>query len=131
MFAYCLVQQRALLYHEDYPEKWSNTNYELEFTKLGYQKIPFDKPKLPFFLAILKNQYPEDEGTFECVPNYRDIFIFKKKNKIIAVLKICFECSKSHMIDNSNYTCAFESGKLIAIKKCAGSIEDLPRSSNQ
>ncbi|MEZ4839040.1 hypothetical protein [Flavobacterium sp.] len=37
----------------------------------------------------------EDELYFsECIAIYRDIFVFRKKNKITGIAKICFDCNQ-------------------------------------
>lgn len=36
----------------------------------------------------------------KCLSVYRDFLILKKKNKIVSIFKICFECSQLNYIDN-------------------------------
>lgn len=31
---------------------------------------------------------------YACIAEYRDIFIFKKKEKTVGIAKICFKCSR-------------------------------------
>ena len=41
-----------------------------------------------------------------CIPVFRDILVFKKKNKVIGLAKICFKCGMYHIEgSNSNVEC--------------------------
>ncbi len=33
-----------------------------------------------------------------CIPEYRDVFIFKKKEKTVGIAKICFKCGRFQII---------------------------------
>lgn len=52
-----------------------------------------DKTKIADLFAY--NNENERPTTGFCVANYRDIFVFKKSEKIIGIAKICFSCNSS------------------------------------
>jgi len=73
----------------------SDTTALKDIEKLDFKKkdVPSDK-----FSQINKifceRKHTEIEET-SCEAFYRDIFVFKKKNKIIGTAKICFSCDKN------------------------------------
>ncbi|PWB19019.1 hypothetical protein, partial [Flavobacterium sp. HTF] len=44
---------------------------------------------------------------YACSAEYRDIFIFKKKEKTIGIAKICFECGRFQIIGSKLDTSGF------------------------
>ncbi len=40
------------------------------------------------------------ENVYACAPEYRDILIFKKNEKISGVAKICLSCSQFYLISS-------------------------------
>jgi len=51
-----------------------------------------------------------------CAPAYRDILIFRKKDKVIGVAKICFDCNRSQIVGARYDASAFgQSGEYDAL----------------
>ncbi len=97
--------------------KKSKKEKEFEDLFMGY--FPDSIPKNDFEEILLSHNYKkfnltikqqkEIENVFSekdslqmsayaCVPVYRDIFIFKKKEKTIGIAKICFKCGRFQII---------------------------------
>ena len=53
---------------------------------------------------IFSEKFNSSDYTIACEPEYRDILIFKKDNKVTGIAKICFECEKSNLIGTNKKT---------------------------
>jgi hypothetical protein len=71
--------------------------FEEELLSFGYQKNELNKNKIKQVDSFISNNILYDLHLTACIPSYRDIFILKKNKKVIAALKICFDCS---MVDS-------------------------------
>ncbi|KAF2339510.1 hypothetical protein [Flavobacterium tistrianum] len=97
--------------------KKSKKEKEFEGLFMGY--FPDSIPKKNFEEILLSHNYKKSNLTikqqkeienvfsekdslqmsaYACVPEYRDIFIFKKKEKTIGIAKICFKCGRFQII---------------------------------
>jgi hypothetical protein len=95
--------------------KDKKTKKELEFSELFVGNYPDTIPTADFEQILLKHNYKKSklnikqqksiESVFSekdlpipdaaaCIAEYRDIFIFKKRGKIIGISKICFKCNR-------------------------------------
>ncbi|MFB9109209.1 hypothetical protein [Flavobacterium gyeonganense] len=97
--------------------KRSKKQQELECLFVGY--FPDSIPKEDFGQILLSHNYKKSNLTikqqkeienifsekdslqmsaYACVPEYRDIFLFKKKEKTIGIAKICFKCGRFQIV---------------------------------
>lgn len=97
--------------------KRSKKQQELEGLFVGY--FPDSIPKKDFGEILLSHNYKKSNLTikqqkeienifsekdslqmsaYACVPEYRDIFIFKKNEKTVGIAKICFKCGRFQII---------------------------------
>lgn len=95
--------------------KDKNTDKEVEFITLFVHSFPDTIPQENFEKILLNHKYKksnlslkqqkEIENVFSekdslqdtfaaCAAEYRDIFIFKKKEKTVGIAKICFKCGR-------------------------------------
>ena len=65
----------------------------LGFEKQSIPKAYFDKINNLFSLKTA-----ETKSATACVAIYRDVLVFRKKDKVIGVAKICFDCEKSAIV---------------------------------
>ncbi|WP_163399873.1 hypothetical protein [Flavobacterium fluviatile] len=98
--------------------KDNKTEKELEFSDLFVGYYPDNIPE-DFEKILLKHNYKKSklnikqqkriESVFSekdlpipdaaaCIAEYRDIFIFKKRGRIIGISKICFKCNRFQII---------------------------------
>lgn len=96
-----------------------NTEKETEFITLFVHHFPDTIPKENFEKILLKHNYKKSDLTIKqqkdiqnvfsekdsspdayasCAAEYRDIFIFKKKEKTVGIAKICFKCGRFQII---------------------------------
>ncbi|MFH6998099.1 hypothetical protein ACHRVZ_09210 [Flavobacterium sp. FlaQc-57] len=99
-----------------------------EFSSFFYGYYPETIPKQDFEKLLLKYKYKKSnlsikqekriESVFSekdslqttfaaCIAEYRDIFIFKKKEKTIGIAKICFKCGRFQIIGSKLDTNGF------------------------
>jgi len=92
-----LLTSKELLFKKifegDFPDAISDTSFVSELTDLGFIKEDVDtsKNKGINFLFREKDFAPYEVAA--CIPEYRDILIFRKSKKIIGIAKVCFTCS--------------------------------------
>lgn len=46
-----------------------------------------------------------------CVPKYREIFLFKRKEKTIGIAKICFKYGRYQIVESKSDVSRFELGE--------------------
>jgi hypothetical protein len=74
------------------PTSISDLAFIDQLVKIGYQKFSIDKSKFREVDAIFVEKVDADMEVSACETIFRDILIFKKKNKAVGVVKICFSC---------------------------------------
>ena len=76
----------------DLPKNETDTLFIESLAQMGYKKQKLDASKFQAIDKIFaEKKISETVGT-ACIYVYRDILIFKKKNKIIGTAKICLGC---------------------------------------
>ncbi|KAA5535466.1 hypothetical protein [Paenimyroides baculatum] len=71
-----------------------------QFTEFGFVRSEVDKSDYIKLHKVLTSNQNTIDNT-KCLPIYRDFLILKKKNKIVGIFKICFECSQLNYLDAS------------------------------
>lgn len=136
-------------YHVDYILELENlkSKKNKEFSDLFMGYFPDSIPKKDFEETLLRHNYiksalsvkqeKEIENIFSakdslqmsgyaCVPEYRDIFIFKKKEKTVGIAKICFKCGRFQIIGSKLDTSGF--GLWSELDKLQGIIKSEKKS---
>ncbi|AWK03869.1 hypothetical protein HYN56_06355 [Flavobacterium crocinum] len=109
-------------------EKSKKSKKEKEFEDLFMGYFPDSVPKKDFEKILLSHNYKKSNLTlkqqkeienvfsekdslqmsaYACVPEYRDIFIFRKKEKTVGIAKICFKCGRFQIIGSKLDTSGF------------------------
>lgn len=97
---------------KNYPKDLTNFNLETELIELKYSSSIIDKSKHNKINSLFSESDCYDDVLAACAPYFRDVLIFKKRNQVIGVAKICFECDKSYIIGTEKRTDNFgECGK--------------------
>ncbi|MEG1669128.1 hypothetical protein [Chryseobacterium sp.] len=97
---------------EDFPEK---------IIKYGFKKNDIDKKLYPEINNIFSEKNCSDNLESLCIPIFRDILIFSKKNKIIGIAKICYSCHLATIIGTEKSIRNFGScGDFIKLEKIMG-----------
>lgn len=75
-----------------YPDSISEPNFELKLKKFHFVKKELNEKKKKEVETIFSQKDSLQNEYSGCLPNYRDIFIFKRKDSIIGIAKVCFGC---------------------------------------
>jgi hypothetical protein len=59
---------------------------------LGFKKVQLPESKFEKINEVFCARKHDYASYAACIPTYRDILIFKKRNKTVATARICFEC---------------------------------------
>lgn len=103
---------------EDKLNKLSDTIYIKELIKLNFVKNEVTKNKFEALNQIFCERKHVNSFELSCMPIYRDILVFKDKNKTIGLAKICFECGQSIIAGTTSNTEEFgESGDFGKLQK--------------
>ena len=86
----------ALLNQDNLPDT-SLTRIESEINKF-YTKKKLNKKTVEGLQNIYSNEMHFKLSENKCLPIYRDILVFRNKNGITGVSKICFECDMSYSV---------------------------------
>lgn len=82
----------------DFPQKLEDSLFysELNSTKFIANKV--SKSDINSFKELFNVETFTKTYTTACSPDYRNILILKKSNKVVGVLKICFGCEMYYLI---------------------------------
>ena len=74
------------------PIKNSDTTFVSELQNLNFKKVTAKKLYINKYREIFSSAFCNEMQKNACAPIYRDIYVFRKNNKIVGIAKICFEC---------------------------------------
>lgn len=81
-----------------YPNNIQKKNFEELLLKYKYKKSNLSvKQEKEIENVFSEKDSLMNEG-YACIAEYRDIFIFKKKEKTVGIAKICFKCGRFQII---------------------------------
>jgi len=87
-----------LFFKDMAPETLKDKEFIANLKRLYKVQGTIDKKYYAIINNIFSEKFNSSEYTIACEPEYRDILIFKKDNRITGIAKICFECEKSNLI---------------------------------
>lgn len=103
---------------EDKLNKLSDTIYIKELIKLNFVKKEISEIEFDTLSQIFCERKHANALYAMCMPIYRDILVFKNKNKTIGLAKICFECGQSIIAGTNSNTEEFgQSGDFGKLQK--------------
>ncbi|WP_379695549.1 hypothetical protein [Flavobacterium sp. HJSW_4] len=73
-------------------------DFENLLLKYDYKKSKLSSKQQSQIQDVFSEKDSIQTNEFACIPEYRDIFIFKKKKKTIGIAKICFKCYRFQII---------------------------------
>ena len=89
------------------PKNIQDSNFIKKLHELGFTKINVSKAKHSKINQIFSEKEAIERIDAACIPAYRDILIFRKKNKNIGIAKICFGCMKKMIVGTTANTFDF------------------------
>jgi hypothetical protein len=89
------------------PLNISDTSFLEKLEKLGYERKLLNENLYEEINEIFSEKKTNENIETACIYVYRDIFIFKKDNKIIGCAKICFGCMANQIVGTKAITINF------------------------
>lgn len=89
------------IYNEDYPIELENEKFYQVINGDKFSKHVLSEIDLEEIRKIFRKKVSFVVNQYACVPNYRDILLFKRKGEISGIAKICIECEKHHFVGNN------------------------------
>ena len=81
------------------PTNINDTLKLLNLEKISFQKTLLSLESHDKLREILNSDSCSPFIHNACAPDYKDIYIFKNKSKIVAVAKVCFQCEILYFVD--------------------------------
>jgi len=86
------------------PTTISDLAFMDKLDKISYRKSSIAESKFRDMDAIFVEKEVTVMGINVCETIFRDILIFKKKNKVVGIAKICFGCNALHITGTKAHT---------------------------
>ena len=99
---------------ENYPAV-IDKNFIMKLEEIYPIKQKIDNSKLFELKEIYCNKI--NFGKSKCIPIYRDVLVFKQKDSIVGVSKICFGCEMQYTINKSGEQKEFDNNDFKKLKK--------------
>ncbi len=82
----------------EYPESISDSLFVARLESIGFVKNKISTTKHQQLTNLFSEKKHEELYAYMCMPEYRDILIFKDSMKVCGIAKICFSCEQSHIL---------------------------------
>ncbi|MBX2844590.1 MAG: hypothetical protein KTR13_00135 [Saprospiraceae bacterium] len=108
--------QRQVLY-DFTPTNLSDTSFISSLKELGFHEYDIESDSLSKLREVFKTQNSRNISTYACAATFRDILIFRAKDSISGMAKICFQCEQHHIVGTSQSTFEFgQSGEYAVLE---------------
>lgn len=87
----------------DYPKELNNAVFYKTINSDGFSKFVLSENDIEYLrndVFIEKLSLKMFDARYACAPEYRDVLVFKKKNQISGIAKICLSCSQFYFISS-------------------------------
>ncbi|WDF59686.1 hypothetical protein PQ462_23600 [Flavobacterium sp. KACC 22758] len=91
------------IFFDDYPDKINNGIFYKTINSEGFSKFKLSQKDAEYLksdIFLEKSSLKMLENVYACAPQYRDILVFKKKNQISGIAKICLSCRQFYLISS-------------------------------
>ncbi|SHJ02854.1 hypothetical protein [Flavobacterium terrae] len=96
--------------NHDIPKSISDISFLTKIKNLGYKKTTINDSKNEELKNIFRFKKNSIIDSFACPAIYRDILVFKLKEKIVGIAKICFSCRHHYIVGTKLNTEQFGQG---------------------
>jgi hypothetical protein len=86
------------IYVHTFPDTIQQENFEKILLNHNYKKSNLSIKQQKNIENVFSEKDSLQDTFAACAAEYRDIFIFKKKEKTVGIAKICFKCGRSQII---------------------------------
>lgn len=80
------------------PKSINDTEFIKSLEKIGFKKSVIKTHSFKKINEVFIEKTVSENIEYACVAVYRDILIFKKKEKIVGIAKICFDCHQKQIV---------------------------------
>lgn len=96
-------------------------NASVEEIEQDIDPIKWDVKLIPYgrlkdISSVYANKFYLDFTEHRCLPIYRDILVFKFKNKITGISKICFDCDIAITVNNNGVNINVDQDEIKKLK---------------
>ncbi|MDP5198325.1 hypothetical protein [Flavobacterium sp. DG2-3] len=91
------------IFFDNYPEKLNNDIFYKTINSEGFSKFAVSQKDAEYLKGNIfseKTSIKTLQTVYACSPQYRDILVFKKKNQISGIAKICLSCHQFYFISS-------------------------------
>ena len=99
-----------IIMNDKFPKTIDKIDFIKDLSNIGFKKSSIKPDKFSDLNKIFSEKSEQDGIVFACIPIFRDLLVFKKKNKITGFAKICFSCNQYHIIGSKSDTKNFGQG---------------------
>ena len=92
---------------QDTPDTLSEISILNDIEKIGYKKNNVSSNEFKNINKIFREKIIFSKTEMSCIAVYRDILVFKNGNKIVGVVKLCFECNQFVIAGTNKNTDSF------------------------
>lgn len=89
--------------NNDYPSELNNKEFYKVVQQQKFLKKIIKNNDVAKLNEIFTPTYSIVFSENACIPNYRDILIFKKNSSVVGLAKICLECKQYHFVGSNQY----------------------------
>ena len=102
----------------DKPKSLNDTSFIQDLENIGFKKKEISSDKHQAIKEIFREKSHKNSVAAACITVYRDLIVFKEKEEIKGIAKICFDCSKNQILGTNANTMEFgQSGDYSKLAK--------------
>lgn len=95
------------IFEFDFPDTIPQRNFEKILLNHNYKRSNLSVKQQKEIENVFSEKDSLQMSAYACVAEYRDIFIFKKKEETVGIAKICFKCGRFQIIGSKLDTNGF------------------------
>ncbi|RKR09966.1 hypothetical protein C8C83_1629 [Flavobacterium sp. 90] len=107
------------IYEFDFPDTIPQENFEKILLNHKYKKMDLTIKQQKDIQDVFSEKDSLMTEGYACAAEYRDIFLFKKKEKTVGIAKICFKCGRFQItgskLDTNGFGLWYELDRLKSI----------------
>lgn len=91
------------IFYKDYPKELNDSVFYRRINLDEFSKFELSQKDIEYLkndIFIEKFSLKIFDARYACAPEYRDILVFKKKNQISGIAKICLSCRQFYLISS-------------------------------
>ncbi|MFH7003538.1 hypothetical protein [Flavobacterium bizetiae] len=95
------------IFEFNFPDTIPQKNFEKILLNHNYKRFNLSAKQQKEIENVFSEKDSLQMSAYACVAEYRDVFIFKKKEETVGIAKICFKCGRFQIIGSKLDTSGF------------------------